>query len=966
MSTLNTTTTLIDPTLLASDAGTVRSASRVLPTAAIGEPVASAVTGTFSNGTVTVFGDNLDNDTTVSRDAAGRLLVNGGAVALQGGTATVANTGLIQVFGQGGNDVITLNEANGALPHANLFGGAGNDTITGGSGADLLFGQTGNDVLLGKGGADFLFGGSGNDVLTGGDGDDQMFGEAGDDRLIWNPGDDTDLFEGGAGTDTAEINGGNGAETFTVTPNGTRVRIDRVTPAPFSVDAGTIEKVVINANGGDDVVTASNGLSALVQLTIDGGSGNDTLTGGDGADLLLGGDGNDAVNGGRGNDTVLLGAGDDRFTWNPGDGSDVVEGQDGFDTMQFNGANIAEKIDIAANGGRVRFTRDVANIVMDLNDVEAVRFQALGGADAIHVGDLSGTDAKEVAIDLSAVAGGAAGDGAADGVTVDATNGNDAIQVLGAGSSLSVTGLAALVQITNVEAQDGLVIKALGGDDSINAASLSAALQLTLDAGAGNDTVVGSQNADLIFGGDGHDSVTGGRGNDTAFLGAGNDVFVWNPGDGSDVVEGQDGTDTLQFNGANIAENIDIAANGGRARFFRDVANITMDLDDVETVRFAALGGADHITVGDLSGTDVKDVHVNLDALTQPGDASTDTVTVQGTAGSDVVAVTSLANQVHVTGLAAAVHIEGAESALDSLVVNGGQGDDVLDASKLGTGMKLTLNGGAGADLLIGSAGDDLVFGGQGGDTALMGAGDDRFVWNPGDGSDVIEGQAGFDTMAFNGANIAERIDISANGGRVRFTRDVAAITMDSNDVERIDFQALGGADNIAVHDLSGTDVKEVHLDLSAAAGGTAGDGAADTISIEGTNGADSIVLSMSGSSLVIDGLAARFVIDHFDAGLDSLRINGLGGDDVIDASGLPANLLNLVLDGGSGDDVVMGGAGADALFGGEGNDVVLGGEGNDVLDGGLGDDVLLGGGGTDVILNGEVVIQGLAAGVLA
>ena len=191
-----------------------------------------AVTASFlpAAGMLTSFGDSLDNTITVSRDAAGKLLVNGGAVAIQGGTPTVANTGLIQVFGQGGNDTITLNEANGALPAANLFGGAGNDTLTGGSGGDMLFGQSGNDTLLGKGGVDFLFGGDGNDTLTGGDGDDQMFGEAGNDRMIWNPGDDTDLMEGGAGNDTAEVNGGNGAETFTATANGTRVRFDRLDP----------------------------------------------------------------------------------------------------------------------------------------------------------------------------------------------------------------------------------------------------------------------------------------------------------------------------------------------------------------------------------------------------------------------------------------------------------------------------------------------------------------------------------------------------------------------------------------------------------------------------------------------------------------------------------------------------------------------------------------------------------------
>src|SRR6266536_1298471 len=200
-----------------------------------------AVTASFlpGAGLLSVFGDGLDNNITINRNAAGNILINGGAVAIQGGTATVANTRLIQVFGQGGNDTITLDEANGALPRAQLFGGAGNDVLTGGSGADLLFGGAGNDTLLGKGGADQLFGGAGNDVLTGGDGDDQVFGEGGNDRMIWNPGDDSDLFEGGDGVDTAEVNGGNGSETFTITANGTRVRFDRLDPAPFSLDIGT-------------------------------------------------------------------------------------------------------------------------------------------------------------------------------------------------------------------------------------------------------------------------------------------------------------------------------------------------------------------------------------------------------------------------------------------------------------------------------------------------------------------------------------------------------------------------------------------------------------------------------------------------------------------------------------------------------------------------------------------------------
>ena len=86
-----------------------------------------------------------------------------------------------------------------------------------------------------------------------------------------------------------------------------------------------------------------------------------------------------------------------------------------------------------------------------------------------------------------------------------------------------------------------------------------------------------------------------------------------------------------------------------------------------------------------------------------------------------------------------------------------------------------------------------------------MGAGDDVFLWDPGDGNDTIEGQDGADSMLFNGANIAENFDVSANGQRVRFTRNIANIVMDLNDVEDIDVTALGGVDNVVVNDLSGT-----------------------------------------------------------------------------------------------------------------------------------------------------------------
>src|SRR6476469_1965878 len=193
-----------------------------------------ATTASFSPGArvLAVFGDSASNNIRASRDAAGRILINGGAVSILGGDATVANTDLIQLFGQGGDDTISVDEVNGPMPAAQLFGGNGNDILTGGSGNDLLFGQSGNDSLLGKGGNDQLFGGDGNDTLIGGVGTDQAFGEAGNDLMIWNPGEGSDTNEGGDGIDTVEVNGGNVDEVFTAIANGNRVRFDRTSPGP--------------------------------------------------------------------------------------------------------------------------------------------------------------------------------------------------------------------------------------------------------------------------------------------------------------------------------------------------------------------------------------------------------------------------------------------------------------------------------------------------------------------------------------------------------------------------------------------------------------------------------------------------------------------------------------------------------------------------------------------------------------
>src|SRR5262249_30165747 len=151
-------------------------------------------------------------------------------------------------------------------------------------------------------------------------------------------------------------------------------------------------------------------------------------------------------------------------------------------------------------------------------------------------------------------------------------------------------------------------------------------------------------------------------------------------------------------------------------------------------------------------------------------------------------------------------------------------------------------------------------------DVAFMGAGDDTFVWNPGDGNDTVEGQAGNDKLVFNGANIAENIDISANGSRARLFRDIAGITMDLKVVETIDLRTLGGADTVTVNDLSGTDVRNVDIDLAGSTTGTP-DGQPDTIVINGTSGNDVITVVNNNGVITISGLAEEVTISHFDPG---------------------------------------------------------------------------------------------------
>jgi hypothetical protein len=271
-------------------------------------------------------------------------------------------------------------------------------------------------------------------------------------------------------------------------------------------------------------------------------------------------------------------------------------------------------------------------------------------------------------------------------VTYSGTAGDDTIGIARNGTAAVGTFAPATAtspqNTTNVEQLDVL---GLGGNDTIAGSNgLATLTNLSIDGASGDDVIVGGDGNDRLSGGAGNDSVDGGIGSDVALLGSGADSFTWNPGDGSDTIEGQGGNDTEVFNGSNATENIDLSANGSRVRLFRDVANITQDMNGIENLALRTFGGSDVVIVNDLTGTALKHANINLAANDGAGDGSPDIVIANGTPGPDKVHVGTVGSNVVVSGLPAELQVAGSEAANDGLQLNtlGGK-DSVAIASSV-------------------------------------------------------------------------------------------------------------------------------------------------------------------------------------------------------------------------------------------------------------------------------------------
>ena len=217
--------------------------------------------------------------------------------------------------------------------------------------------------------------------------------------------------------------------------------------------------------------------------------------------------------------------------------------------------------------------------------------------------------------------------------------------------------------------------------------------------------------------------------------------------------------------------------------------------------------------------------------------------------------------------------------------ISGGDGNDSLEGGQLQIAAE--------NEKYRGGDGNDLVDGGKGNDTAKLGDGRDTFRWDNGEGSDVIEGQDGRDTMVFNGAPVDEQVTLTASEGRLTFFRVQGNVTMDTDGVEIVEDNPLGGSDSVTVNDLTGTDVKHVNLDLTGALGGDAGDGAVDNVVVNGTDGDDDISVDGTASGADVRGLAAAVSVTNADA-TDTLSVNTLEGADSVATSGVAGLIVKV------------------------------------------------------------------------
>ena len=450
----------------------------------------------------------------------------------QGGI-TLTDVEFVNVYGGAGNDAITGSETdafqafydiNGnIIDYAadNLFGRAGNDTIYGVGGHDLLSGDAGNDLL---------YGGDSEDSLYGGDGNDRVYGDAGNDTVFSSAGDDYEDGGDGSFTDTYSFAGLDHGVVIDISKGLASATDGRDTIVGFELFEGSnfSDKITLSAaaeriaaGSGDDSMYGMAGTDSLFgglgNDALYGGADGDTLFGETGNDSLFGGDSNDALSGDDGDDSLFGGSGMDSLTG--GAGADLLQGDADTDFLTGNtGADL-----IYGGAGNDRLTGDSASAAADDgND------SVYGGTGNDVVASGAGDDRVFGDEGDDSLVGGPGSDrldgGAGDDLFAHGFSGADLFGGTGSDTAWFFL-LGYLGTSVTVDLSTGSTVTAhwAGGQSTLTSIE-------NITGSTGKDAITGSAAANVLDGSDGDDTILGGGGNDTLKGGSGVDLLAGGSG----------------------------------------------------------------------------------------------------------------------------------------------------------------------------------------------------------------------------------------------------------------------------------------------------------------------------------------------------------------------------------------------------------------------------------------------------
>lgn len=700
-----------------------------------------------------------------------------------------------EIYGNDGADILS-----GGLGEDALYGGVDNDTLIGEDGADILYGQDGTDALDGGAGDDQLFGGNADDNLVGGDGADQLYGQAGNDIL--DGGNDDDYLDGDIGDD--QLTGGAGLDTL-------------YGGAGNDLLAGGADDDYLSGGDDDDTLSGDAGNDFLL-----GNAGNDVLTGGAGTDLLHGYTGNDIFDGGTEDDVIDTGEGVDTILFSKGDGNDVVLTQNNLVRIVLTGFALNEfSVSVVPSDAgeslilQLGTTDSITLSGVSLSQVlagEIIEFVEFKDANGDLLLTLSGNEIDQPLVPPNYINGnynhetliGTEGVdfiyGATGNDTLIGLGGNDTFLFNGVEGIDVVSGGAGIDTILGSDADDSIGLWEFNGLNTVEVinggighnivrggyhGTLFDFSQTTLlnideiDAGSGNDTVIGSSGNDVIRGGD-H--------NDTLYGGAGDDVFVVDEMDGMDYFYGDEGFDTIlgsvgsdsigiyHINPENSIELID--GGEGNNKLFGNYFNNLWDFSATQLINIQELdAGNGYDTVIGSSGNDVIRGGSHNDTLYgQEGD---DTFLVDGAdgmdyvyggGGNDTLLGGSGNDSIGLYSLFVDNSLEVIDGGLGANTIFGSYYDNYFDFSNtnllniseiLGGNGQDTIIGSAGSDFINGGASQDLLYGGSGADTLYGDTGSDFL--SGGEGNDFLSGDSGNDTYEFSygfGNDIIQNLDL--------------------------------------------------------------------------------------------------------------------------------------------------------------------------------------------------------------